>query len=172
MRKMMLAFLAFALVAGACGGDDDDTVSADDSPLVGALADEIASGAEPGDFAPTREEAECWAGRIVGGIGEDRLTELGVTVDNVGDIEDYEFSDGEIDTIVDGLDECTDLQGALAEVFEEDFGAEGAECVAGELEGDLLKDLFRASLSGADEPPEEFFQVFLDIAAKCDLPLG
>lgn len=170
MKRVVGVMVALMLVGAACGGDDD-AVAASDSPLVAALADEISSNEDGDSPFSNREEAECWAGRIVGGIGEGRLTELGVTAEDVGEIGDYNFTEDEIDVIVDSMDKCIDLKAALAETFTEDFGAEGAECVADELDGDLLRDLMAAGITDS-EPPDEFFQEFLDIAAKCDLPLN
>lgn len=172
MRKLLMILGAIAIVASACGGDDDDgAVAAADSPLVAALADEIAEGTDADAPVTNREEAECWAGRIVGGIGEDRLTELGVSVDDVGEISDYDFTDGEVDVIVDSLGDCVDLAELMAAEMVGDMGEDAANCVAGELEGDFLNNLMKASFRD-EEPGEDFFQEFLDIAAKCDLPLG
>lgn len=172
MRKLLMILGAVAILASACGGDDDGgAVAAADSPLVAALADEIASGADADAPVTNAEEAECWAGRIVGGIGEDRLTELGVTVEDVGQISDYDFTDGEVDTIVDSLGDCVDLAELMADELVGELGEEAADCVAGELEGDFLNDLMKAGFRD-EEPGDEFFQTFLDIAAECDLPLG
>jgi hypothetical protein len=51
---------------------------------------------------------------------------------------------------------------------------EAVNCLGDELDGDMVKDLMRQGLSGDldEEPSDEFIQSFLDIAAKCDLPLG
>lgn len=173
MRKLLMIVGAIAILASACGGDDDDggAVAAADSPLVGAIAQQIVEGSDSDAPVSSQEEAECWAGRIVGGIGEDRLTELGVSADNVGEITDYDFSDGEIDTIVDSLGDCVDLAELMAAEMVGELGEEAADCVAGELEGDFLNDLMKASFRD-EEPGDEFFQTFLDIAAECDLPIG
>lgn len=174
MRKLLMAFVAFALVASACGGDDDDGgVAAADSPLVGAIAEQMMEGADADSPIATQAEAECWAGRVVGNIGEDRLGELGVTVDNVGDIEDLDFTDGEVDTIVSSLGDCVDLKALMAEQMAGDLGEEAANCVAGELDDDFLNGLIGAAFR--DEDPsgsDDFFQTMLDIAAECDLPLN
>lgn len=172
MRKLLMILGAIAIVASACGGDDDDgAVAASDSPLVGAIAEQIVEGSDADSPVATQAEAECWAGRIVGGIGESRLAELGVTADNVQDIEEYDFTDGEIDTIVGSLSDCVDLQSLMAEQMVGDLGEEAANCVAGELDDDFLTSMMGAAFRD-EEPGDEFFQVFLDIAAECDLPLG
>ncbi len=129
---------------------------------------------EDGSVAQTEEEARCWSGKIVDEVGEDRLSELGVTAQSVGDLDEIDFTEDELDTVVDGMFDCIDVNAAFAKQFEADFGAEGAQCVADELDQDLVKDMMKAALAGGDtsEPPDEFFQAFLDIAAECDLPLN
>ena len=171
MRKLMAMLMALMVIAAACG-DDDDSGSTDisDDPLAMALADSVVE--EDSPFA-TQEDANCFAGKVVGEIGTDRLNELGVTETNVGEIEDIDFTEGEIDTIVDAMSDCVDLTAALAAEFEADFGAEGAECLAEGLGDDLLTDLMKSSFTGEEEElPDEFFQQFLDLAAECDLPLN
>ncbi|WP_040493487.1 hypothetical protein [Ilumatobacter nonamiensis] len=168
------AVTALTLAAAACGGDDDGGSSdGADSPVGEALAAEILDDSEGESVAQTEEEARCWAGSIVDDIGEERLEELGVTADNVSDIDDIGFSDDEVDGLVDGMFDCIDVTATFAEQFTEDFGEEGAQCVAESLDEDFVKDLMRSVVSGEEaEPSEEFFQDFLDIAAECDLPLG
>ena len=56
----------------------------------------------------------------------------------------------------------------LTEQLVADFGPEGAACVAAALEGDVLKELFRASFRD-EEPPAELFQIFFDMAVECGL---
>lgn len=172
MKKFATLICALVLVAAACGGDDDDgAVDVDDSPLAAAIADDVMS--EDGAPVTDRAEAECFAGNVVGRIGEDRLGELGVTVDSVGDIPDIDFTDDELNTLLDSLTDCVDLEAAMAEEFAEDFGAEAAECLASELGEDTLVDLMRQGFTDPDaEPTAEFFNTFLDAAAECDLQLN
>ena len=169
-RKLAVpaVLVMFALVAAACGGDDDSGAPTD-SPLVQAIA--ASADSDPDSPLSNREDAECFASKIVGDIGEDRLAELGVTAENAGSIDDIDFSSDELGVVVDSLDDCVDLKALMAEEFEEDFGAEAAGCLADELDGDVLKDAMRAGFSD-EEPTEDFIQAFLDVAAKCDLPLG
>jgi hypothetical protein len=165
----LLAAAALTVGLGACGGGDDEGGAAG-SPLAEALAADILDEAE-GSPVATEEEANCWANQIVDEIGEDRLEELGMTVDNVGDIEDYDFTDEEMSSMVDSMFDCIDVKAAFAEEFEADFGAEGAECLADALDEDLVKEVMLAEQTG-DEPSAEFMQTFLDIAAECNLDLG
>ena len=172
-RTIALTCLA-ALALAACGGDDDDggASAGADTEIGQALAADMLD--ESGDSPVTNEEeARCWSGKIVDGIGEDRLKELGVTADQVGNIDDIAFEDDEVSTLVGGLFDCVDVRAALAEQFTEDFGEEGAKCLADEMDEDMLTTMMTSAFaSKSDEPPAEFMQTFLDIAAKCDLPLG
>jgi hypothetical protein len=169
MRKVTLLFGAGVLIVGGCGGGDSS--SSADSPLVQALSSEIY--AESASGVSTEEEATCVADGIVTGIGEDRLETLGMTVDNVGNIEDYEFSDDEIDVIVDSLIGCVDVKTALAQEMTSQWGGEGAECVAENLDDEFIRSIMATALRDpAAEMPDEFFQTFMDIAAECDLPLN
>lgn len=175
--RRSLAILALLATVAASGGGDDggDNAAAADTPLGRALTAELLDESEDSPIA-TEEDARCVAGGIVSEIGEDRLVELGVTADNVGDgsIEDVAFTEDEAATIVDTMFDCVDVKAALVSEFEADFGAEGAECVADNLDDELVRDLMAQAFLGEDEQemPAEFFQAFLDIAAECDLPLG
>lgn len=172
MKKTLTAVvIGLALVAGACGGDDGGDAASTDDPLVQALATQASQDSDPGSPLTNQEDAECWAARVVGGIGEERLAELGITETTVGDVGDYSWTSEEIDTIVDSLDSCIDLEQAIAQTLVEDFGEEGANCVAGELDGGLLKELMAAGLTDSD-PPEDFITTFLEIAQTCDIPLS
>lgn len=174
MKKLVMVFLVVALAGAACGGDDDgDAVSVEDSAVAAALADSVMDSEDDSSPITSREDAECFAGQTVGSIGEDRLAELGVTASNVGEIDEIDFTESEINLIVDALGDCIDLEQAMADEFAEDFGQEAADCLAGELGEDLLKDMFALGFADPEaELGEEFFQVFLDAAGECDLPLG
>lgn len=164
----LLSAAALTFGLAACGGDDEGGAAG--SPLAEALATEIMAESESSPVG-SEEEATCWANKIVGDIGEDRLAELGMTVDDIKDVEDYDFTPEEMSTMVDAMFSCVDVKAAFAAEFEEEFGAEGAKCLADELDEDLVKDAMLADQSGG-EPSEEFMQAFLDIAADCDLDLG
>lgn len=170
MKKLVLMTALVALLGAACGGGDV-AVTVDDSPLAQAIADEIRSDTD--SPVATEQEADCFAGNVVGRIGESRLNQLGVTADSVGAIDEIDFSDDEIGTIVTALTDCIDLEAAMAQQFEEDFAPDDAKCLAEGLGGDVLEDMLALGLSGDDENlPDEFFQAFLDVAADCDLPLN
>lgn len=177
--RRSLAVLALAATAVACGGGDDDggdggNADAADTPVGQALTAELMAESDDSPIS-TEEDARCVAGGIVSGIGEDRLEELGITAETAqgSEIEDIDFTEAEVGTVVDAMFDCVDITAALATEFEADFGAEGAQCLADNLDEDLVRDLMSSSLLGEDtEMPEEFFQAFIDIAAECDLPLN
>ncbi len=160
--------LAIALTFGvaACGGGGD---SAADSPLAEALAANMQ--AEEEGLVNSEEDAECWAGKVVSDIGEDRLAELGMTETDVPDIDEMDFTSDEVSSVVDSMFECIDVKAAFAAEFESDFGAEAAGCLADGLDEQFVKEILLSEMDGS-EPSEEFMQNFLDIAADCDIPLN
>lgn len=169
----LVATVALVFGAAACGGGDDSGGGGDgadaDSPLVQALAANLLEDGEDSPVA-SQEEAECWASGVVGGIGEDRLTELGVTPEDVGDIEDLALTDDEVSVVVDSLFGCADVQQAFADQFAADFGEEAATCIAEQLDEDLVKQALTASIAGDDaQPSAEFLEQFAAIAGDCGL---
>lgn len=177
IRRAGTLALALALMS-ACGSGDDGSGSGSssdgaDTPIGKALTEDLMAEGED-ELNATEEEARCAAGGIVDGVGEDRLEELGVTADNVDDIETIDFTDGELDVVVDSLFDCIDVEQMLADEMAGEFGDEAASCVAEELDPDLMKRIFKSEFGdGADEELQsEFFQAFLDVAAECDLPIG
>lgn len=168
LRSLLSLFVVAGLLLSACGGDDGDDV---DPALVSALATELAS-----DDAPfTPEIAECASEKIIQGIGVERIAELGVTADNVPDSSTLDFTDGEIDTVVDALGDCGDLSDLMAESLVEDgaIPADTAECFGNEISDDVMKDAFRITLRDPSaEPSGEFFEAFVSAAVACDVPLG
>ena len=116
------------------------------------------------------EEAQCWASGVVGGIGEDRLGELGVTPENVGDIEDLDLTDEEVLRRRRLAVRLLRRPAGVRRQFAADFGAEAATCIADKLDEDLVKEAMSASIAGDDsEPSAEFLEAFAAIAGDCGL---
>ena len=165
--RFVMAGLALTLSAAACGGE----TAAADTAVGQALTDELMSEADS-PFS-SEEDARCMSGGIVEGIGEERLEELGVTADSVSSLEEIDFDEAEAEVVVDSLFDCVDVKAEMVSQFEADFGAEGAECVADNLDDEMVRDLMASSFVGEDpEMSDDMFQAFLDIAAECDLPLS
>ncbi len=141
----------------------------DGDALAVALADEMMT---DGGAVSTEAEAQCWAGRVVDDIGADRLAELGMTVDNVGDIQDLAFTPDETSLLVESLFDCVDVKTSFAKQFEANFGPEGAACIAEQLDEDLVKLAITSSIEGATEPPPEFLDAFGTIMETCGLSAG
>jgi hypothetical protein len=112
-KNLLILLLSIAVIAAACG-DDDDSGGGDisDSPIAVALAATMMEDTDS-PFS-NQEDAECFASKTVNDIGEDRLIELGVTADDVQEIDAIAFEDGELDKIVDAMDDCVDLGAAIA----------------------------------------------------------
>lgn len=161
MKKMTLALVALTVVAGACGSDD----SGSDSALVAPLSAEFQA---EGDLASSAEEGDCIAGKIVSGIGEDELLEKGLTPEDAGDIDDYDWSEGEADVIVGAVEDCVDIKKALQTSLEEDFSSEDAACLVDGLDGDLILEAMKLTIVDPNaEPDDRFLEAFTAAAVEC-----
>lgn len=173
MRNIRNGVAAVCLVALAgCGGDGGGATDGEaDAGIREALADEMLSEAD--SPVETEEQARCWSGTIVDGVGEERLRALGVTVGDVGSLDDIAFEPDEIDVVVDGLFDCVDVESAFARQFEADFGAEGGACIAEAMDRDMVKTMMRSSLSAdeGDALPVEFLESFFALVEQCGVPL-
>lgn len=170
MRNLLLGLVATALLLSACGGSDDDSSGADPA-LVSALATQLASDDSPFD----QETSECAAEKIIGGIETDRLVELGVTASNVPEADQIDFTDGELDLVIDSIGDCGDLSELMADSLAADgvIPADKAECFGDEVSDDVMKDAFRLALSDPTaDPPADFQTAFLEAVLACEIPLG
>jgi hypothetical protein len=165
LRAMGVAALLLAGSApvGCSSGDDD----AADTPIGQALTEKFLENAGVTD----EEEARCVASGIVDSIGEARIEELGFTPDEVDMFEGADFTDDEIDTMVDIWFECVDIRQLIATNLAADQGDEVADCFAENAPEDALRDFFKASNFGVDLPVESE-QALRDVAAECGLPTG
>jgi hypothetical protein len=155
--------LAGSALVGCSSGDDD----AADTPIGQALTEKFLENAGVTD----EEEARCVAGGIVDSIGEARIEELGFTPDEVDMFEGADFTDDEIDTMVDIWFDCVDIRQLIATNLAADQGDEVADCFAENVPEDALRDFFKASNFGVDLPVESE-QALRDVAAECGLPTG
>ncbi len=165
--KVVALGLGMALIAAACGNDSSggSTAPADD-PLVQAVVDDIL--AEGDGLTADRGEAECFAGGVVGGIGGSRLAELGVTAENVGDLDEYSWTEDEARLIIDKMFDCMDPAGSFADDLAVDgMTDEQTACLAGAFDEDTLKNFFVGGLIG--EQPTDFFAVIGEAMSSCGL---
>lgn len=163
--KLVAALTAVVMMAGACGDDDGGgggSASAD-SPLVQAIVDDMM--ADEGAMTSDRGEAECFVGGVVGGVGEDRLTELGVTESNVPALDEIEWTQGEAESIVDSMFDCIDMgESFMSEMEFGDLDDAQTECVQGVFTEDVLKDFFVASLTNDEEAGSGIMALFGELA--------
>lgn len=181
MKKSIAALAAIVFILGACGSDsggsdsgggDSGGSASSDSIYVEPLAAELASGDSP----MTLEEATCAAEKIVGEISDDRFAELGMTVDALSSVEDLDFTDDEVDVILDSFSGCFDLKAAMATQFASDgtFSEDDANCIADELGEEQLKNAMRAGLTGDEDPAvvEAFQSAIIDAFGACNVVPG
>lgn len=172
--KTIIAALGVAvLLLGACGDDDDSPGGAApggaaSGELVDAISAAIVDAQDP-DGPIGRSEADCFAGRFVGSVGDDRLEQLGVTAEAVRSgtsFEDFDWNDAEIEQAVDSLVDCVDFDAFLtAEMLAEGFSAEQASCVLDALGDDLWRGLARAAALGDEADPAAEAAFFSGVVA-------
>lgn len=154
----------------------DEVDRTDDSPegvLVASLATGLQTSfteAEVGAVLPA-DEAECTAEAIVGEIGVDRLTELGVTAD-APDRLDAVIADtantAERAVVADALSECVDLVRTFTAVYVGvGLSEQSAVCAA---EGVVADPEMRSTLVLGDEPTGEVAAEFDALAQACFTP--
>jgi hypothetical protein len=158
LLKMVALAVGMTLIAAACGSDSGGGTAPADDPLVQAVVDDILS--DGNGITNDRGEAECFAGGVVGGIGTARLVELGVTVDNVGSLDDYAWTDREANVIIDKMFECTDAAaGFVADLGGDSMTSEDSACLVGVFDEDTIRKFFIAGLTG-----DESLDLFTDLA--------
>lgn len=163
-RQLAVALSLSAFLVG-CGGGSDES-SAERSELAIALGQEFVSEDTP---SATQEEADCAADHIVDVVGEDRLTELGVTPTNIPAIQDVDFTDAEIGMVLGGFNTCSDLVENFTADLTEDVGAEAAECMADTIGFDVLNEVLRATFAEDDAALERTAESFGIAATFCGL---
>ena len=163
LRAMGVAALlvAWGALVGCSSGDD-----AADTPLGQALTEKFLQNAG----VTNEEEARCVAGGIIDSLGEARIEELGFTPDDVDMFEGADFTDDEIDTMVDVWFDCVDFRQLLAANLAAENGDEVADCFAENVPDDALRDFVKASNFGVDLPVESE-QALRDVAAECGMPV-
>jgi len=155
--KIVAIVASVVVLATACGDDSGGAASADD-PLVQAIVDDIL--ADSDGITTERAEAECFVGNMVGGIGKDRLTSLGVTETNIAGLDEVEWTEDEARLVVDNMFGCMDLTANfISQMDLGDIDESQRECVGGVFSEDVLKDFFLSSVSG-EEPGAEIFALF------------
>lgn len=159
----VVALLVMGSALMGCSSEGDDAA---ETPIGQALTEKFLEGG----MVISEEDARCVAGGIVDGVGEDRIEELGFTPDNVDMIEGADFTDDEIDTMVDVFFDCVDMRQVLVTNLAADVSDEVVACFAENLPEDALRDFFAASNFGVDMP-DESDQALRDVAAECGLPV-
>jgi hypothetical protein len=169
IRRMVLTTaISAALLAGIAGCSSDD---AEDDAADSAIAQALTAQLLDGDAVNNEEEARCVATATVESIGEDRLAELGVTPDDVSGMGSAEFTDDEVDSMVDAFFDCVDMRQVLARNLAGDAGEEAAACLAENLPEDTLRDIVRAFNFAGQELPAESEQALREVAAECGVPV-
>lgn len=165
-RIMWSIAATLALLATACGGGSDR-----DQALVDALAADLMEGEDA--LANDQGEADCAAEKTYDALGEERMAELGITVETP-DPTSVSLTEAEVDGVLDALFDCIDMQASLARTIQgDDLTAEDAECVVGEIGDDGLRTMMRTGMSGQEDADVgELLAIMGAAAESCGVPLS
>lgn len=100
-HALLTTLCGLALLASSCGGDD---------PLIQAMADDMVS--QDAGLSSDPDEALCVSQASFYSLGSDRLSDLGVTVDNP-DLTGAGVTPEEAATLVEGLYDCLDVNAMI-----------------------------------------------------------
>lgn len=175
MRKIAAMLLSGLFLLGACGDDGGggggDLSSADREYVDAALATFDAEEATP----LTESDARCIVESMVGGLGAERLEDLGITPDSFGS-DDSPFPEGleedEANEIVDGFEGCFDMGEVFLEGLAEDgtLSDEAKECLADAFDDDTIRQIFVTMLTQGEDALQddpELTSEFMSIFSEC-----
>lgn len=179
MRKMTALLTVTLFLLAACAKGGDGGLSAADQEYVDAAMATF-DPAEAGQM--TEDDARCIVESMVGVMGADGLTEVGIEPVDFGS-DDNPFPDGlteeTANDIVDGLDECIDLSGIFLDSMAQDdsISADARECLADAFDADLIRSIMvtmltegEAALGEDQELTGQLLQVFSECPGA--LPTG
>lgn len=170
--RVLAAVIALGVLAASCG-DDDASLSAEEQLVVDALVADMQADTTP-DEEFTEEQMRCLAESIVTETGVERLAEVGITADDVGDPEAAfrALSDDEVNDIGGRALECIDYaQAFIDSMMEDGVSQESGDCLVERLqETDFFLAAFVAGMRGSDFDPGsdgEFLQALVTGAGEC-----
>ena len=128
---------ALGFLAAACGAED---------PLIQAMADEMVTQADGLSTDPA--EALCVSEASYETLGADRLSELGITVDNP-DLLNAAVTEDEAVELVEVLYSCVDVnEMVISQITAAGLPATAAECILESLGEDEVRALIVEQLQG------------------------
>ena len=162
--KIISALVSVVLLAAACGDDEGGgNAVATDDPLVQAIVDDVLSDSDP--LTSDRAEAECFVGGVVGTIGKDRLTALGVSESNVAALDEIDWTEDEARAVVDRMFDCLDPAESFIDSMDlGELDDEQTSCVRDVFDEDTLKTFFVAAFTNDDEAGAEIFALMGQLA--------
>jgi hypothetical protein len=155
LKRTSVLLLVLALGLAACGGGGGG-VSGEGQALADAIAVQMTADTTAGNPFAKEADAKCFAEGLVGGVGVERLTALGVTVDNVAGADTFiaQLTVDEQGKVADAALGCIDLKKAIKEgAVSSGLPEAQAQCLADGLSKDLLKKAFLSQYSGATYDP-------------------
>lgn len=155
MKRTVLAVAPVVLLAlTGCGGGEDEAKA--------AISDYLVTQQEDAQMITLDEgEADCIAGRMVDGIGVEQLQEYGLLADDLTvdpDARTPEMSEGDSETMVDAMFDCTDVMGTMEEELASAMGEQSPqvqECLQQALTEDLVRSVLVSTFSGQQDRAQQ-----------------
>jgi len=177
LKRMMVAVLALAMVAAACGDDDGGgSLTEGETAIVDAIVTGMMEDPDSDNPFSDAESARCFAVGMVQDLGVARLAEVGLTADTENPDEAFTLmTEGEISDITDTAFECLDIDALMvAEFAEGGISQDSAKCLVAELnETDFFRVAFIAGMTGSDVDPTddpEIMGAMLTAFSECLTP--
>jgi hypothetical protein len=95
--------VCLSLVVVACGGDGSVGGNGTGDSLADAFAEQLIGN---GELRLDDGQVDCFAGQVISTVTEGRLGALGFTIDTIPSLYETDWTDEEIDLLVNSLDAC------------------------------------------------------------------
>ncbi len=170
-RTRFLAVIGVAaLFLGACGNDTSNSgeggsggsdLGSDEQAYVDEMTAAIQKSSGEDEAIP-QDQAECWMGDMVDGIGVDKMKEAGFTPESIaadgeGDKVDLKkLSEGDRKVVAESFTNCIDLEAVFMESLAssgEDIPKEMKECFEG-IDWEVIEEKFSEMILTGDEMDE------------------
>jgi hypothetical protein len=141
------------------------------SALAGLVSSALAAGAGTDTSTTSGGEEQCITTGLADAIGAARFAELDAIASSATDMSVVfaQMTDAELSALVDVILACVDVEAMVtAEMAAADFSPDAAACFAESIsEGDTLKSLIRAMMTGEDPTTNpEFIAIMLQIMTQ------
>jgi len=177
LKRVMVAVLALAMVAAACGDDDGGgDLTEGEATIVDAIVTGMLEDPDPSNPFDDAAAARCFVTGMVQDMGVGRLAEVGLTANPDDPTAAFALmTETEIDDLTDSAFECLDIDALMvAEFAEGGMSQDSAKCLVSELsKTDFFRVAFKAGMTGSDAEPTddpEIMGAMLTAFSECLTP--